>query len=167
MLGKGLLNVAGVVRQDNRLRRPIPEGYGYPALPTVTPLRPLLARALAGKRKGVKLFRPLPDNQMSEVYRRARVHLYPSDERDLLCTTLGDSQAVGLPAVACDKGAAPERLLNGKSGYLVTKAEDFAEFTVRLLEDDATNTELCRLARTRQRNRNWDQVAADFERVLS
>ena len=130
-------------------------------------LRPVLDRAVAARGKGVRLFQPLPDNKMSEVYRRARVHLYPSDERDLLCTTLGDSQAVGLPAVACDKGAAPERLLNGKSGYLVTKAEDFAEFTVRLLEDDATNTELSRLARTRQRNRNWDQVAADFERVLS
>ena len=132
-----------------------------------TSLRPLLARALAGRRKGVKLFRPLSDNKMSEVYRRARVHLYPSDERDLLCTTLGDSQAVGLPAVARDKGAARERLLNGQSGYLAPNAEDFADLTVRLLGEDVIFTKLCRIARTRQRKRGWDQVAADFERVLA
>ena len=130
-------------------------------------LRSVLNQAVAGRERGVKIFKPLPDNKMSEVYRRARLHLYPSHDRDFICTTLGDSQAVGLPAVARDKGAARERLLNGKSGYLATTDEDFADFTARVLEDDTIFSKLSKTAKTRQRNRTWDHVAADFERALS
>ena len=130
-------------------------------------LRSILDRALGAREKGVKIFQPLPDDKMSEVYRRARLHLYPSHDRDLICTTLGDSQAVGLPAVARDKGAARERLLNGKSGYLATTDEDFADFTARILEDNTIFSKLSKTAKMRQRNRTWDHVAADFERALS
>jgi len=135
--------------------------------PCPAALRSVLDQAVGGRKKGVKIFQPLPDNEMSEVYRRGRLHLYPSHDRDLICTTLGDSQAVGLPAVARDKGAARERLLNGKSGYLATTDEDFADFTARVLEDDTIFAKLSKIAQTRQRNRTWDQVAADFERALS
>ena len=130
-------------------------------------LRSVLDQAVDARDKGVKIFQPLPDNKMSEVYRGARLHLYPGHDRDLICTTLGDSQAVGLPAVARDKGAARERLLNGKSGYLATTDEDFADFTARILEDSTIFLKLSKTAQMRQRNRNWDHVAADFERALS
>ncbi|MDP6518022.1 MAG: glycosyltransferase, partial [Alphaproteobacteria bacterium] len=101
-------------------------------------LRPVLDQALAAKDKGVRIFRPLPDPAMAEVYRVARVHLYPGNDRDVLCTTLGESQAVGLPAVSRDKGAAKERILNGETGYLAPDDDAFANLAVRLLDDRDT-----------------------------
>ena len=129
-------------------------------------LQPLLAKVKAAEEKGIRVFRPLPDEQMSQVYRGARVHLYPSNERDVLCTTLGDSQAVGLPAVARDKGAARERLLNGQTGFLAPDDTAFANLTVQLLDDVVTFNQFSTTARERQRGRGWGQVAMDLERVL-
>lgn len=130
-------------------------------------LRSVLQRAMAARDKGVKIFRPIPDIKMSEIYRSARVHLYPSDHRDLICTTLGDSQSTGLPGIARDRGAARERILNGQSGYLAPDDEAFANLTVELLDDWETFSQLSRVARTRQRHRDWDRVASDFERILA
>ncbi len=128
--------------------------------------KPLVQKILGLKDKGVKVSKPLPDQDMAEVYRRSRVHLYPSSENDMLCTTLGDSQAVGLPAVALDKGAARERLLNGRSGFLVSDDQTFADLVIQLLSDTATFNRLSEVARARQRGRTWDNVATDMERVL-
>jgi glycosyltransferase involved in cell wall biosynthesis len=129
-------------------------------------LRPVLDQALAAKDKGVRIFRPLPDPAMAEVYRVARVHLYPGNDRDVLCTTLGESQAVGLPAVSRDKGAAKERILNGETGYLAPDDDAFANLAVRLLDDRDTFDKLSETARQRQRARGWDQVAGELERII-
>ena len=60
-------------------------------------IKPILDQARAAEDCGVRLKRPLSDPEMVDVYRQARAHLYPSSSRDVLCNTLAESQAVGLP----------------------------------------------------------------------
>ncbi len=115
----------------------------------------------AGK-SGVRVCRPLPDAAMAEFLRTARVHLYPSDEREVSAMTLAESQAVGLPAVVRPLGAAPERIVDGKTGFLAPDDNAFAEYAIRLLDDPATHARMSEHARERG-GQAWSSVARRFE----
>lgn len=125
---------------------------------------PLLERAREEEARGVRVRRPEADPAMAEAYRAARVHLYPSSSRDVLCHTLAESQAVGLPAVVRPIGAADERVRNGLTGYAAANAEAFADYALRLLDDDAAFRRCSDEARARQRNAGWDRAARELER---
>lgn len=121
------------------------------------------AKAKAMRDRGVRIREPAADPGMVEAYRRARVHLYPSAEREMHCSTLAEAQAVGLPAVARPLGAAKERVIDKETGFLAESDEAFAEHAVQLLGDDEAFAKMSREARLRQRSRTWEKVAGEFE----
>lgn len=116
---------------------------------------------------GVRVMRPLADPDMAEVYRTARAHLYPGHAMEVYAATLAESQAVGLPAVGRKKGAVPERVKDGRTGYLVPDDDAFANCAVLLLNDDSVFTTRSRDCRTSQRGRGWDDAAAAFEALAA
>lgn len=126
-------------------------------------LRAIYARAHALHDQGVRILEPLADSGMVEAYRRARAHLYPSAESEMHCSTLAESQAAGLPAVARPLGAAKDRLLDQETGFLASEEAAFAAHAVELLTDDARFAKMSREARLRQRGRSWEKVAGEFE----
>lgn len=127
---------------------------------------PLLEKAEALKDRGVELKEPLGDEIMAQVYRSARVHLYPGHGDDMACWTLMESQATGLPAVARTKGAIHERMINGESGYIVPDDAAFANVAVQVLTDDGVFGNLSTGAADPLRKRSWDLVAQDVEALL-
>jgi len=129
-------------------------------------LRPLLAKAQSLAEMGVEIRAPLGDGGMADLYRSARVHLYPGHADDLACWTLMESQACGLPAVARDLGAVRERIRDGQTGQVVPDAAAFANLAVRLLSDDDTFWGMSRDARLLQSDRSWDVAAAEFDALL-
>ncbi|MGH6719758.1 MAG: glycosyltransferase, partial [Alphaproteobacteria bacterium] len=128
-------------------------------------LAPVLRAALGAADAGVRLVRPLADPDMAEAYRTARVHLYPGHTKEVYAATLAESQATGLPAVGRKRGAVPERVRDGRTGYLVPDDEAFANCAVLLLNDDAVFSVRSRDCRSLQRGRDWDAAAAEFEAV--
>ena len=116
----------------------------------------------AAEKSGVHVHKPLPDAEMVEFLRAARVHLYPSHETDVSAMTLAESQAVGLPAIARPLGAAGERILDGKTGFLAKDDNAFAEYAIRLLDDQATHARMSEHARERG-GQSWSSVAEAFE----
>ncbi|MBW7849974.1 MAG: glycosyltransferase family 4 protein [Rhodospirillales bacterium] len=128
-------------------------------------VKPVLAQALAAAGQGVVIKRPEGDMGMAEDYRAARVHLYPGHPEDMGCFTLMETQACGLPAVARPLGAAPERIVNGQTGYLVPDDEAFVNVALRFLTDDDLFWGTSREARLQQGRRSWDDVAAEFENI--
>jgi hypothetical protein len=129
-------------------------------------LAPVFKQAQDAAEHGVRIRRPLADPEMAAAYRKARVHLYPGSRRDVLCSTLAESQAVGLPAVARPLGASDERIRNGATGYLAPDDEAFANLAVRLLEDRETFDRLSGQARTGTRGPTWERAAIDLEKAL-
>jgi hypothetical protein len=128
-------------------------------------MRSLLNRAMEAK--GIEIVAPSGDLTMAELYRSARVHLYPGHPDDMVCWTLMDSQACGLPAVARPLGAIHERLRDGETGHIVPDDEAFANVAIRLLTDDALFWGENRDARLTQRGRHWDQVANEFVDLIA
>ena len=126
-------------------------------------LYPVYERAVRALDSGVVIERPQADPGMAEAYRGGRVHLYPGLDGDVHCSTLAESQACGLPAVARPGGAVDERIVDGKTGYVVPDTEAVVNLTLLLLRDDTTYHSINREARTLQRSRTWDAAAAEFE----
>ena len=126
----------------------------------------MLAKAKAAKAQGVRLKRPLADPEMVDVYRQARAHLYPSSDRDMLCSTLVESQAVGVPSVARPLGAARERIRNTETGFLAADDETFADSAKRLLDDTETFERMSASARESHQDQSWDHAAEQTERAL-
>lgn len=131
--------------------------------PIAEDLKDLFALVKGAASSGVVIKSPSGDVDMVQNYRRARVHLYPSSEHDLTCSTLLESQAVGVPAICRPLGAVEERIDPGESGFLAPTDEAFTEDAIRLMTDDAAFDRASTEARSNARSRSWDTVAGEFE----
>ena len=129
-------------------------------------LNKIYKRALAAEQHGVVFKSPAGDRDMSESYREARVHLYPGSEREMYCSTLAESQAVGLPAVARSMGAVKERVIGDKSAFLTDIDSDFADHAIKILTENDEFKSLSIVARRHGRTRSWDSTASEFEKIF-
>jgi glycosyltransferase involved in cell wall biosynthesis len=129
-------------------------------------LVPVFNKARAAEAQGVRLKRPLGDAEMIDAYRQARVHLYPGSERDMLCSTLAETQSVGLPCVARPLGATKERMRDGESGYLAEDGDAFAAAAKALLLDTDIFNSFSEQARASQVNGNWDHAVSQLTQVM-
>jgi glycosyltransferase involved in cell wall biosynthesis len=130
-------------------------------------VRPVFDLVMKAKRDGVVVERPRADPDMAEAFRAARVHLYPGAANEVYCSTLAESQAVGVPAVSRRFAAAGERIRDSETGFLVPDDEAFASCAILLLMNDDVFRARSDEARTHQRRRTWDAAAAEFEALFS
>lgn len=129
---------------------------------------PVLAAAHAAQEHGVTIHRPLPDPQMADAYRAARVHLYPGRANEAYASTVADSQATGLPCVARAVSAAlVEQVIVGQTGIVAATDDGFANAAIELLSDRARFDRLSAGARSLQRGRTWANMAAEWEACLA
>jgi len=126
-------------------------------------MKDILPLVVEAASSGVVVKPPGGDIDMASNYRRARVHLYPSGEQDLLCSTLLESQAVGVPAVCRPLGAVAERVVDGQTGRIVEGDDMFPDEAVRVVTEDSAFDVLSAAARANGRRRSWDSVAGEFE----
>jgi hypothetical protein len=126
-------------------------------------LKTIYGKALAGADHGVTIMAPSGDKDMARAYSHARVHLYPGSEREMYCSTLAESQAVGVPAVARPIGAVKERFIDQQSGFLAHDDDALVENALAMLNDDEAFEKASGIARRSGRARSWDTVAREFE----
>jgi len=126
-------------------------------------VRDLWRQIEAAAGQGVRVRRPLPDHDMAEEFRHARAHLYPGGLGEPYAFTLAESQAAGTPGVTRRQGAAAERIVDGRSGFLTPDDEAFGNCAVLCLKEDIVYRGRSKDARTMQRGRSWDDAAAEFE----
>lgn len=134
-------------------------------------LKDVYEKAIVNRASGVRLKMPLADHEMANIYRSARVHLYPVIKDEYYCSTLAESQSCGLPAVVLptkfDIAPILERVQNGLSGYIAPDDDAFVNLALELLDEDKTMYEsLSRDARTLQSGRDWQTAAIEFERLF-
>lgn len=137
------------------------DGLGIPP-----ELEDLAVKISNARPQGVQVVRPQGDSLMAEAYREARVHLYPGHADDATAFTLMESQACGTPAVLRPLGAAPERVANGSSAYVVPDDAAFANLATMLLSNDDLCATMGAEARGLYAGRSWDAAAERFEAML-
>ena len=131
-------------------------------------IKPVLEQARGAREHGVTILRPQADPQMAEAYRAARVHLYPGQVGELLASTLAESQATGLPAVAMASSTIiPARIVDAQTGKVAGSEAAFVSAAIDLLTDRLSFDRMSANARLLRRGRTWPIAAAEFEEVLA
>lgn len=139
---------------------------GASLMPTGEAARPeaqaILARA-AGT-PGVVLHDPVSRDELARDLRDFRLVLYPAQVEESFCLSVAELQALGIPAVVSDRGALPERVADGETGFVRAygDAEGIAQASVDLLRDDALWARM-HANLFASKIRRWSDVAADFE----
>ncbi len=148
-----------------------PTTYGAVGAAKAADMMPVLAQARAMKEAGVVLRDPLPRAALAAELPQFRVFTYRGSEDETFCLAAGEAQAAGVPAVVCDIGALAERVRDRDSGFVVTPEagrdeRDFAAATIKILTDDNLWRRLHKGALAHQRQRGWDEAAAEFESLI-
>jgi glycosyltransferase involved in cell wall biosynthesis len=129
-------------------------------------LKAVFEKIQSAKDSGVVIQKPGSDFEMALAYRSAAVHLYPGVATEIYCSTLAESQAMGLPCVARPVGACSERVKNGQTGFLVPDMAAMVNVSIHLLTKSASRENMSRDCRLMQRGRTWDLAAAEFEALF-
>jgi len=114
----------------------------------------------------IRVREPLTDEKMALEMKKMRVHLYPSSQYETGAFSLVESQSIGLPAVVRNMGVAPNRIINGKTGFVTNDDESFIDFSVRFL-DDMSSFKSCSEEAKKHNKRSWDKVAQEFIKVIA
>ncbi|HNQ91750.1 MAG TPA: glycosyltransferase [Alphaproteobacteria bacterium] len=89
------------------------------------------------KKKNVNIMGRKSRNELNESLSKVRVLLIPGHKDETYCLSATESIALGVPVVTMGVGALAERVEDGRTGFIATSEEDFAEKTKQLLTDDA------------------------------
>ncbi|MDV7339202.1 glycosyltransferase [Terasakiella sp. A23] len=139
---------------------------GQSGAPVPEKLQPIFDKVQTLNSHNIVVHKPGSDLEMAMAYRHAACHLYPGVETEMYCSTLAETQAIGLPCVARPVGACSERVKNGQTGFLVPDLDSMANVTVHLLTKSASRENMSRDCRMMQRTQTWDMAAAEFEALL-
>ncbi len=129
-------------------------------------LMPLFREIESASSQGVRVRRPLPDADMAEEYRRARVFLHPGSSQEVYPATLAESQASGCPGVAFFESPASDYVVDGRSGFQARSDDSFGNCAVLCLKEDIVYMGRSKDARDMQRGRNWDDAAQEYEALF-
>jgi glycosyltransferase involved in cell wall biosynthesis len=131
--------------------------------------RTAMEHAIAAARavSGIELRPLVPRAALIDILRGARAFLYPGDPTETFCLAVAEAQALGVPCVVMARGALPERVRDGETGFVARSSAEFTAAARRLMDDDALWRAQHRACLATQRARGWADMAADFERLLA
>ena len=92
----------------------------------------ILQNALGMHYKGVFLHEQVSKRELANVLLKTRALLYRGDPGETFCFSVGEAQAVGVPAVVKDIGCVSERIIDNETGFLAHNDDAFVEKTIKL-----------------------------------
>jgi len=95
----------------------------------------------------------LPRKMIFDLIKRARCTLFTSQWEEPFGLVMIESMACGTPVIALRRGAAPEVIINGKTGYVVDSEDDMVEI-IKQGKIDKIKPQDCR----RHAERNFSRV---------
>jgi glycosyltransferase involved in cell wall biosynthesis len=139
--------------------------YGATGDAKAAAMAAVLDKAKAMADQGVVLRNPVGKADLVAELETARVMVYRGDANETFCMAVAEAQALGIPAVVQPFGSMAERVHHGVTGYVEADDAAFGAAAVRLLADDSHWLAMHKHTLA-QGQRDWDAVAADFERFL-
>lgn len=140
--------------------------YGAAGAAKSGPMGRVLDRARSLSDDGVVLREPVAKSELIGELRASRAMLYRGDLNETFCLSVGEAQAMGVPAVVQNLGSVVERVRDGETGRVATDDDSFAEAAIRILSDDDTWRHYHDGALRTQRDWSWDDAAAAFEELI-
>ena len=92
--------------------------------------------------------------------------LYRGDINETFCLSVGEAQAMGVPAVVQNYGSVVERVIDGETGCVADDDCAFAQAAIKLLSDEVLWRRQHQMALDKQRSWRWPDAAAVFESLI-
>jgi glycosyltransferase involved in cell wall biosynthesis len=143
-----------------------PRTYGAMGTAKAAQMLPVLERARTLGDSGVLLRGPVAKQELAAEMARMRAYLYRGDPGEAFCTSAGEAQAMGLPAVVQNIACMAERVDDGVTGHVAANRDEFARAAVRILTDDVLWRAQHAAALARKRSFGWIDAAAQFEALF-
>jgi glycosyltransferase involved in cell wall biosynthesis len=140
--------------------------YGGSAAKYAREMGAVLARAEALVEHGVFRHAPVGREQMVELLSGSRAMLYRGDLGETFCLSLGEAQAMGVPAVVTPLGAVGERVVDRVTGRVAESDVAFVDAAIAVLRDDALWRQWHCAALMQQRGLSWDEIATRYEALI-
>lgn len=111
----------------------------------------------------------LSRSQMPAFYRSGDCFVCPSQQHEAFGLVNVEAMACGLPVIASDIGGIPEIVEHGRNGYLVGdyhKPSRFAEYLIKMAQDDGLHKQLAVQARNDAKQRfTWSLTAKKLMKI--
>ena len=103
-----------------------------------------------------------PFNEVPQFYSMCNTIVCPALS-DGYCFVLGEASACGIPIVATDQGSHPERIIDGKNGFITQKApQSIAEGVIKILKSKRLEKSLGEQGKKMYRKESWEKVAKKY-----
>ena len=107
-----------------------------------------------------KLYGVITPQKKFQLYRKAKATLFTSQWEEPFGLVMTESMACGTPVLALRKGAAPEVIINGKTGFVVDTEEEMVEAVKNIKEINPLD---CR--KHVERNFSIKKMAKEYEMI--
>jgi glycosyltransferase involved in cell wall biosynthesis len=103
----------------------------------------------------------LSGEELAEAYANMDIFVFPS-ATDAFGNVVQEANASGVPAIVSDKGGPKFITKHGETGFIVENLDDFAKYSLELLDNPEKLSKMKKVAREFALERSWDSV---FEKV--
>jgi len=112
---------------------------------------------LAENMKTAELTGFLEGEALAQAFANLDVFLFPS-ETDTFGNVVQEANASGVPAIVTSKGGPKFLIRHGKTGFVAKDENEFIEFSMKIMEDSHTLSEMKKEARLHALSRSWESV---------
>ncbi len=119
--------------------------------------------ALAAGMPSIEVLPRVPNAEMPELLRGARVLAAPGHRAETFCLAAAEAQAMGVPVVTLGHGALSERVEHGRTGFICCDRAEMAGRILALLDDDGAWEAMHAACLATRANAAWDRVAQLWE----
>lgn len=130
------------------------------------PELPWISSMSGHARESIQVYPNLERDRQRDIMRASRVFLYGGHRSEAFCLAAAEAQALGVPGVVGDCTVLPERVKDGRTGFVRDDRETFAEAAVRLLSDDVLWRSQHEACIAEQQGPSWSELAGKFEDAL-
>lgn len=99
----------------------------------------------------------LEGEDLAAAYANMDIFVFPS-ETDAFGNVVQEANASGVPAIVTDKGGPKYVVKHSVTGFVASNTDEFAKFTIRLMENPDERSKMGQAALEFARSRSWSKV---------
>ena len=101
-------------------------------------------------------------NEMINELKNYRALTYLGHKSDIFTLTAEEAIKLCLPVVTFGIGSLKERVQHLETGFIAKNDQEFADYTIKLLNDDEFYLNLKRKMKNKRKENNWDSIANEW-----
>jgi len=101
-------------------------------------------------------------SEMINEFKNYRALTYLGHKSDIFTLTAEEAIKMCLPVVTFGIGSLKERVTHNETGFIANNDQEFADYTIKLLNDDNFYLDLKRIMKNKRKENNWESIANEW-----